>query len=299
MRFLTIGTKTRMSLILLCTSCWQTSFAGAPNPESAEVTAILGAFVREVTLIEDQVGQRQERTIEGIKFVSGKLNGRNVVVTWTGVGKVNAAMTATLLIEHYKPRHIIFTGIAGGVNPDLQPGDIVIAEKTAHHDMGTIWPEGLFCKGVKSRLDGYENPVFFPADPELVKLAKQAADQVGLASIRTLKGSRDPKIIRGVVVTGDSFIASAEKCAELRKKLGADAVEMEGAAVAQLCFQREIDHLVIRSISDNANESAVLDKQTFYILAARNSAKLVTEIVGLLGQRLPAEKADPTEEPGD
>jgi len=288
-----------MSLILFCISCWQTSFAARPNPESGQVTAILGAFEREVTLIEDQVGQRRERMIEGIRFVSGKLNDRDVVVTWTGVGKVNAAMTTTLLIEHYKPRHIIFTGIAGGVNPDLQPGDIVIAEKTAHHDMGTIWPEGLFCKGVKSRLDGYENPVFFPADGKLVKLAQQAADRVGLASIKTFKDNRNPRIMLGVVVTGDSFIASTDKCAQLRKKLEADAVEMEGAAVAQICYQREIAHLVIRSISDNADEGAVLDKQTFYILAARNSAKLVTEIVGLLAEQLPAEKAPATEKPGD
>jgi adenosylhomocysteine nucleosidase len=86
-----------------------------------------------------------------------------------------------------------------------------------------------------------------------------------------------------VVVTGDSFIASADKSAELRKKLKADAVEMEGAAVAQLCYQRGIGHLVIRSISDNADEGAVLDKQTFYILAARNSSKLVIEMIGLFG----------------
>ena len=297
MRFLNASTTIQMSLMLFCV-CSCTTSLGA-EPKSAEVTAILGAFEREVTLIEDQVGQRRERMIDGIRFGSGKLHDRDVVGTWTGVGKVNAAMTTTLLIEHYKPQHIIFTGIAGGVNPDLQPGDIVIAEKTAHHDMGTIWPEGLFCKGVKSRLDGYENPVFFPADLELVKLAQQAADQVGLASVKTFKGNRNPKIIRGVVVTGDSFIASTDKCAELRKKLEADAVEMEGAAVAQICYQREIAHLVIRSISDNADEGAVLDKQTFYILAARNSAKLVTEIVGLLAENLPAEKAAGTEKPGD
>ncbi len=298
MRFLKSITTIPMSIILLCACCPETSYA-ATNSTSESVTAILGAFEREVTLIEDQVKPRHERKIEGIRFVSGKLNGKDVVVTWTGVGKVNAAMTTTLLVEHYKPRHIIFTGIAGAVNSALQPGDIVIAEKTAHHDMGTIWPEGLFCKGVKSRLDGFENPVFFPADPELVKLARQAADQAGLESIKTAKGERKPKIIRGVVVTGDSFVASTEKCAELRKKLEADAVEMEGAAVAQICYQREIAHIVIRSISDNADEGAVLDKQTFYVMAARNSAGLVAEIVGLMAKQLPAEKRGTDDKPKD
>ncbi|MHC4074116.1 MAG: 5'-methylthioadenosine/adenosylhomocysteine nucleosidase [Planctomycetota bacterium] len=288
-----------ISVALLLVHSNSTGHAAEPGPNSSPVTAILGAFEREVTLLEDRVTQRRERIIEGIRFVSGKLNGRQVVVTWTGVGKVNAAMTTTLLIEHFKPKRIIFTGIAGGVNRDLQPGDIVIAERTAHHDMGTVWPEGLFFKGVKSRIGGYENPVFFPADKELVKLAQRAADGATLESIRTLKGRRDPKIIKGVVVTGDAFIASADKCAELRKRLEADAVEMEGAAVAQICYQRQIPCLVIRSISDNADEGAVMDKQMFYIMAARNSASLVAEMVGLLGEEHPVEKGAGSDKSGD
>lgn len=292
MRVFTIYKTFLMAVILLCVSCERPSLASAAPAAPEPVTAILGAFEREVTLIEDQVKQRREREIEGIRFVSGTLNGQQVVVTWTGVGKVNAAMTTTLLIEHFRPKRIIVTGIAGAVNPELKPGDIVIGEKTAHHDMGTIWPEGLFCKGVRSRLDGYENPVFFLADPELLTLAQRVADQITLEKIRMSEGERKPRIMRGVVVTGDSFIASTDKCAELRKKLDADAVEMEGAAVAQICYQRQINHLVIRSISDNADEGAVFDKQMFYILAARNSASLVTEIVGLLGAEAPAERAD-------
>jgi len=266
-------------LATLCTACHP-----VPRAEHVEpVTAILGAFEREVTLLEDQVAQRREHQIEQIRFVTGKLNGRNVVVAWTGVAKVNAAMTTTLLLEHFHPAQVIFTGIAGAVNPELRPGDIVIAERTAHHDMGTVWPEGLFPKGVKSRIDGIENPIFFPADGKLVDCARRAAERITLKRIETIQGQRAPRIIKGVVVTGDAFIASTDKCAELRKKLEADAVEMEGAAVAQICYQRQIPHVVIRSISDNADEGAVLDKQMFYILAARNSADLVAEMVALLG----------------
>ncbi len=284
-----------VAIITLIASCHP-----APQAISAEpVTAILGAFEREVALLEDRLAGKQEHEIEDIRFVTGRLNGQNAVVAWTGVGKVNAAMTTTLLIEHFKPKRIIFTGIAGAVNPELQPGDIVIAEKTAHHDMGTVWPEGLFVKGVKSRLDGMENPVFFPADRDLMRFARRAADQAALERIETAEGERAPRIIKGVVVTGDAFIASTDKCAELRKKLEADAVEMEGAAVAQICYQRGIGHLVIRSISDNADEGAVLDKQMFYILAARNSADFVAEIVGLLGSEADVQaesEADPSGE---
>jgi adenosylhomocysteine nucleosidase len=257
---------------------------------SGPITAILGAFEREITLLEDELTDTQEQRIEGIRFVSGKLSGKRVVIAFTGIGKVNAAMTTTLLIEHFKPDKIIFTGIAGAVNQRLQPGDIVIAEKTAHHDMGTIWPEGLFHKGLKNPLNGWENPVFFDADEQLLRLAELAAEHIDLGSIKLTAGERAPKVVRGIVVTGDAFIASTDKSAELRKKLNADAVEMEGAAVAQICYQRQIGHLIIRSISDNADEGAVLDKQTFYILAAKNSSALVAKIVGLLGVELPANK---------
>ena len=264
---------------LLCLYSQPAAPANESEPNAAPVTAILGAFDKEVTLLEDRLTDRQQRTIEGIRFTSGLLNGRHVVVAWTGVGKVNAAMTTTLLIEHFKPKHVIVTGIAGAVNPELRPGDIVIATKTAHHDIGTVWPEGLFFKGVKNRLDGLENPVFFPADDELLKVARRAVDHIKLKAIETVTDSKPPKIITGVVVTGDSFIASAGKCAELRKRLDADAVEMEGAAVAQMCYQRRIGCLVIRSMSDNADEGAVFDKQMFYLLAAGNSADFVAEMM--------------------
>jgi adenosylhomocysteine nucleosidase len=276
------GVVLYISVILLCVSCSSISHKEKSEPNSEPVTAILGAFEREVTLLEDRLIERQIHQIEGIRFVTGKLHDRNVVVAWTGVGKVNAAMTTTLLIEHFKPEYIIFTGIAGAVNTELRPGDIVIAEKTAHHDMGTVWPEGLFVKGVKSRLDGFENPVFLPADEKLVTLAQKAAEQIDMRRVELAAGRRKPKIITGVIVTGDSFIASTEKCAELRQKLKADAVEMEGAAVAQICYQRQIDHLVIRSISDSADEGAVTDKQMFYVLAAKNSSDLVAEMIELL-----------------
>ena len=293
MRYRSVVAVVCVSAILLLSSC-SSPVQEARQVSSEPIIAILGAFEREITLLEDELTDTQEQRIEGIKFVSGKLSGKRVVIAFTGIGKVNAAMTTTLLIEHFQPDKVIFTGIAGAVNRQLQPGDIVIAEKTAHHDMGTIWPEGLFHKGVKNRLDGWENPVFFDADERLLRLAERAAEQVELSSIQIISGQRTPKVVKGVVVTGDAFIASTDKCIELRKKLGADAVEMEGAAVAQLCYQRGIGYLVIRSISDNADEGAVLDKQTFYIMAAKNSSSLVIELVGLLGTELPARKSSPS-----
>ncbi len=275
-----------ISLALLCGS-------PAPAPREAKsepVTAILGAFEKEVALLEYQLKGLEEKTIEGMRFACGRLHGKRVVTAWTGVGKVNAAMTATLLIEHYKPRAVIVTGIAGGVNPELSPGDIVIAEKTAYHDCGTAWPEGVTYKGVKNPFTGWENPVFFEADERLLKSALQTAEKVELKALKTSEGQRTPRIVKGVIVTGDLFIASEAKGAELRKEFGADAVDMESAAVAQICYQRDIPVLVIRSISDKADEKAREDIGMFHLMAARNSSTFVGRMVELTDSGFPVER---------
>jgi adenosylhomocysteine nucleosidase len=242
----------------------------------------LGAFNQEVTLLESMLTDAQSYQIEGIEFISGRMGDRTVVIAWTGVGKVNAAMTTTLLLEHFKPKQVIFTGIAGSVDPNLEPGDIVIAGRTAHHDMGTLWTEGIEHGGVKSRMTNEPNPVFFPADPNLLAAAQRAGQRMTFSSEGLRAGERPPKVVVGTVVTGDVFVASQERAAELAEKLGADAVEMEGAAVAQVCYQRDVACLVIRSISDKADESAITDKQLFYTMAAKNSAGLVMEITRAL-----------------
>jgi len=267
-----------ISIITLCNSC-SSVFRGA---DSKPTTAMLGAFNKEVMMLEEQLADKQQQKIEGMRFVTGRLKGRPVVVAWTGIGKVNAAMTTTLLIEHFRPSEVIFSGIAGGVNPQLSPGDIVIAAETAHHDMGILAADGFYNRGVINPLDGWRNPVYLPADKRLLKLAEQAADQVELEVIKTTVGERSPKIIKGVVVTGDVFVASPAKCAELRERLNADAVEMEGAAVTQICYQRRIPHLVVRSISDKADETAREDSMMFQEMAAKNSATLIAKIAELL-----------------
>ena len=266
--------------LLLLPSCQSPPRRAAPS----DTILVLGAFNREVTLLNEMLTGAQPQEIEGIGFLRGRVDNRSVVIAWTGIGKVNAAMTATLLLEHFKPTHVIFTGIAGAVGPNLEPGDIVIAKQTAHHDMGIILEEGLEPGGVKNRLTGEDNPVFFPADEQLLALAEKVAGKTAFGRVALKSGERAPKVVVGTVVTGDTFVASKAKSAELAEKLGADAVEMEGAAVAQLCYQRGVKCLVIRSISDKADESAVVDKQLFYTVAAKNSAGLVTEITRALAR---------------
>ena len=276
-----------ISITILCGSCKPFLH----NSKHKPITAILGAFHKEILMLEEQLTDKQQKTIEGMKFATGKLKGKSVVVAWTGIGKVNAAMTTTLLIEHFKPSEVIFSGVAGGINPGLSPGDIVVAVETAHHDMGILSTEGFYNRGVINPLDGFRNPVFIPGDSQLVKLAEQATEQVKLDTIKTTVGERAPKIIKGIVVTGDVFVASPAKCAELREKLKADAVEMEGASVAQICYQRKIPHLIVRSISDKADETARVDSMIFQEMAAKNSSSLIAKMAELLASELYVEKS--------
>ena len=248
----------------------------------ASPVAILGAFDEEVTILEEQLVNPKTHTIEGIQFLTGTLNEQNVVIARTGVGKVNAAMTATLVIEHFRPNRVIFTGVAGGLNPDLQIGDIVIAEKTAQHDLGRLESVKIENTGVRNPINGRRNPVFFPADPGLLQITQTVLADIKLNPFQTPQGQRYPRITKGTVVTGDLFVASEAKKTVLHKNLGADAVEMEGAAVAQICWQHDVPCLVIRSLSDNANANASEDFRKYYKIAAHNSAALVTRIISQL-----------------
>jgi len=249
-------------------------------PKKAQnLTAIVGAFADEVELLRSQIQGRQDREIEGLRFSTGTLNGRPVVLVRAGIGKVNAAMTTTLLLEHFRPREVLFTGIAGGMSPTLQPGDLVIGTRLVHHDFGRQTPRGFERRPTHNPYTFAENPVFFPTDSALVQRAVAVADTVRLELVNH---QRKPRVTTGVIVTGDVFMASTLHNRQLRAETGGEAVEMEGAAVAQLCYQQRVPVLVIRSLSDSGDDAAVGDIRQFYQLAARNSAALVRALVGAL-----------------
>ncbi len=240
------------------------------------LTAILGAFRDEVKLLEDSLQNKREVTVKGIRFVTGDFRGRTVVVALTGVGKVNAAMTTTILLMNWQPQQLIFTGIAGGVNPEILPGDIVIAKSTIQHDFGKINPQGMLIWNTRNPINGVENPMYFPADSILLLKAQKASNQTKFKEIE----GRKIKVMLGIVATGDVFVNSDEKVKVLQEQVKADATEMEGAAVAQVCYQLKVPCLILRSISDNANSKAHVDMNIFGSIAAYNSSNLVLGILG-------------------
>jgi len=244
------------------------------------VTALLGAFDEEVKLVQQSLKKPKTHVLNGVHFMTGRINGRKVVVAETGIGKVNAAMTTALMLAYFKPKQVLFTGIAGGTNPDLEPGDIVIARQTAHHDYGYITFQQQKTNQTRNAITKQLNPAYFPADSMLMMTARETAKTIPFESIPST--SRPPSIVVGTVVTGDVFVSSAEKVASLRSEYNADATEMEGAAVTQVCYQQQVPCLVIRSLSDKANANARQDMLSFFKIAARNSANLVIGIVSRL-----------------
>lgn len=252
----------------------------AQRYKSQPVTALLGAFDEEVKLIQQALKNPKIDSLNGIRFMTGQINGRAVVVAETGIGKVNAAMTTAFVLAYFKPEQVLFTGIAGGTSPELQPGDIVIARQTAHHDYHSITFQQQPTNQTRNAITKEMNPVYFPADSAMMVIAQKAAKTVSFESIPAT--SRPPSIVVGTVVTGDEFVTSEAKVTSLRTEFNADATEMEGAAVAQVCYQQRVPCLVIRSLSDKANSNARQDMLTFFKIAARNSANLVMAIVGQL-----------------
>jgi adenosylhomocysteine nucleosidase len=252
-------------------------WAGEKKPEP--VTGILGAMPVEIQMLESRLQDKQTEKYLDVTFHTGTLNGRKVVLAVSGVGKVNAAMAATLLLDHFRPAEVLFTGVAGGLNPDLAPGDIVLGEKTAQHDYGE-----LTVTGFHPQPTGKEIPLFMSPPERLLALAEAASKDAGLDKIKTTQGERQPRVIRGVIVSGDVFVASPAKTADLRKVFKADAVEMEGAAVAQVCWRQNVPCLVIRCLSDKADATASADFEHFLNAAAANSAKLTLSMLNLLAK---------------
>lgn len=242
------------------------------------VTALLGAFDAEVKLVEQSLKNPKTRVIHGIRFTCGRIGKRKVVVAETGIGKVNAAMTTAFLLARFRPSEVLFTGIAGAVNPDLQPGDLVIARQTAYHDYQTITFDQKPTNRTRNAITKQLNPANFPADSLLLIRAINTAKTLTFDLIPD--ATRPPTVLVGTVVTGDQFISSQEKVNSLRAEFNADATEMEGAAVAQVCYQQQVPCLVIRSLSDKANSNARRDMLSFLKVAASNSARLVLAIVG-------------------
>lgn len=221
-------------------------------------------------------------------LIKGNIGDHTVFVTLSGMGKVNAASTAQMLISQHNVEALIFSGVAGGLNPDYKVGDVIIASKTFQHDFGYAGEEfkmhavghlpeiGLGSETADPNFDLSQ----FWADGALDKLKQHASVcSESFSAVEVNKQDYRPKLfLSGSDATGDVFVANAETKNQLRK-LGGDLVEMEGGAVAQVAFNNKKPCMIIRAISDAADQQAEINFQTFFEQVARNNATLVAELV--------------------
>jgi adenosylhomocysteine nucleosidase len=232
----------------------------------------MSALADELGLLRAAMTDGHEADAGGHRFEVGTIGGRDVVVTSVGVGKVNAAMVATLAIDHFSPREVLFTGVAGGIDPVLGIGDVVVAEHVLHHDAGVFGPDGF---------EIYQSghvPFFNPTDhlgyrPSLGLLDRVRSAATGLQLSPVL--GRVPNLVFGTVVTGDQFIQSEEERRRLFETFKAQVAEMEGAAVAQVAEHFGVDYILIRAVSDRVGVDSAFDFARFLGDVSINSSNVV------------------------
>lgn len=224
---------------------------------------IIGAMELEVEELKTAMTVSRIEKRAGMEFYEGTLSGVPVVVVRSGVGKVNAALCTQILADLFQVTHIINTGVAGSLNAKLDIGDILISKDALHHDVdATIFG---YKPGEVAQLGVRE----FPADEKLAVLAKEVCERV----------NPDIHAILGRVVSGDQFISSSDVKEKLIREFQGDCAEMEGASIAHGAYLNGIPFVIIRAISDKADNSAQMDYPVFEAAAAKHSAALVKELV--------------------
>lgn len=226
--------------------------------------AIMSAMAEEIQLYLDACTIRGTRERAGLTFQDATYQGHDLVLVKAGVGKVNAAMCTQILVDSFGADAVICTGSAGALHDDLGIGDVVIAEDCVQHDVRV----GFL--GLPPGQIPFSDLRFFRAAPSLVERACET----------DLSGHR---LHVGRVCTGDTFIQDEARRTEIRDELDGDCVEMEGAAVGQVCTLNDVPFLLVRAISDRADGASNVDFQDFLHEAARSSARIVLHLLEALG----------------
>lgn len=227
---------------------------------------IIGAMEEEVAALKEAM--EIEETVEqaSMTFCKGRLCGKEAVVVRSGIGKVNAGICAQILVDRFQADTLINTGIAGSLDAKIDIGDMVISTDAVHHDMdASIFGDPV---GQVPRMD----TLLFPADEELIQKALQANE----------KANPDIHTFTGRIASGDQFIASKEAKDKIVENFHPMCVEMEGAGIAHTAYLNKVSYVIIRAISDKADNSATMDYPTFEQQAITHSVRLVKELLAML-----------------
>ena len=260
--------KRGLSAIIICillvmTGILTSACAGEELPAGRDVTGIIGAMNEEVASLKAAVENPQISVIAGMEFCQGTLDGTEVVIVQCGVGKVNAGVCAHTLINLFGCTKIINTGVAGSLDAQIDIGDIVVSTDAVQHDF-TAEAVG-FAKGEIP----YTGLYAFPADEAM----RQAAAEAVRAA------APEVHVFEGRICSGDQFIASKEQKDKITTDFGGLCCEMEGGAIAQVCYLNNTPFVIIRAISDKADESAEMSYELFEKEAAENCAAIIRYMI--------------------
>ncbi len=225
--------------------------------------AIMGAMPEEIAPILKIVGDYTTIEYAGNSYYKAKYQGCELVIAYSKIGKVFSSLTAATMIEHFGCEKLLFSGVAGGINPTLKIGDLIVASKLSQHDLDiTVFghPMGFVPGG----------SVFVEADRELIALSKEVAAELG----KTVQ--------EGIIATGDQFVHDEAIKANILKHFGADALEMEGGSVAVVCNALNVPFFILRAISDTADTDASFSFDEFMESSAIISAEFVMKMVDKL-----------------
>jgi adenosylhomocysteine nucleosidase len=273
------------------------------SPADTPRVAVMSAFPAELALLESKVEGARKQSINGVEFTTGTLQGKPVVLFLSGISMVNASMNTQLALDRFHVSHIVFTGIAGGVNPQLKIGDVVVAQRWAQYlealfarevapgkyqppshqadvqlpNFGMIFPRPV---GVRSVNHPQEEKMFwFEADPQLVRVARRAAAEVMLERCDAQKNCLDHQprvVVGGQGVSGQAFVDNAAFREYTFNTFDASVLDMETAAVAHVAYSNGVPFIAFRSLSDLAGGGEGENQiKTFFMVAADNSARVL------------------------
>jgi len=222
--------------------------------------AIMGAMPEEIEPLLAKVENVKKVDYASNSYYEATYKGKELVIAYSKIGKVFASLTATILLEKFACDTLLFSGVAGAISPDLNIGDLIIADGLCQHDLDIVafgHPYGYVPEG----------EVCIPTDVNLRNIAKEVAKK------------RDLTLKEGIIATGDQFVANSERKDWILNTFNADALEMEGASVAVICNALNVPFFVLRAISDTANDDAGMDFDEFMIGSAKISANFILDMV--------------------
>lgn len=223
--------------------------------------AIIGAMDEEVQFLRNMLADCKERSIANVVFYEGKYANKDIVLLKSGIGKTNAAMATTILMENYSPQYVINTGTAGGFQMTSEVGDIIIGDEIVYHDVDVTAFDYVY--GQVPQL-----PATFPSDKQLLQKTKAALQSINI-----------PYSI-GLIATSDTFMADKDHVAYVKEKFPAiHAAEMEAAAIAQVCYLYHVPFIVIRALSDIAGKDAAQSFEQFIAKASENASHMIQHIL--------------------